>query len=485
MLLSQDIKKAAGDLFNTAMVEGRTHSILIDEQESVTVNQLDEIITGKQVAVYIGLSAADSSNCELMSRTIQQSHVEPWENHFFTKPIANNELNRRLRDIGSACTRYDHLLVYISATDAKSRSISKNKMVGIIPQANKLIELIFQANPGGLTVIYDGLLEAAPNIGQWLSDGKALHISPQGSQPVKKSKKSPGTYTAILCEAISGLSILHTHRQLYATIVNQYNNSGSSSKDPAPPVNSPVLICNRATCGFPFSGNAGIQLKVQQGLRLLGRVQATEHTNWTSWDQAALIQYSNEKKITPDFNHAIAAIETDLAELQKETRPIFLFVFSDPNRQLKTIEREIKLISDTLLQSDFATSVDIRIMHNRTLGELDRFVLDAGNRNRIQLFYYSGFDREGMAVFADDELTIRRWTEWLGYHAQLELVVFNTCRAALIAEQLTQLGVGLAIGAFGEITDDYGGYFADLFVNVLLAQRPFDTLPFSSIEYRS
>lgn len=216
---------------------------------------------------------------------------------------------------------------------------------------------------------------------------------------------------------------------------------------------------------------------MQHNLRLCGYLNKPEVPQWDDDAENAFQKFSEDLKLSTNMADIATALEAKVQLNNQEQKPVLLFVFSDPERKLPAIAREIQTIKTVLRNSIIDSYNEIKIFQNKPLREVSDFTKKTSSRNRIQLFYYSGLDTKGYPKFTDGEINLEIWSEWLSFQDNMELVVLNTCKSSYVASQFAQVGIGMSIGNDQLISDEESAAFGSLLIETIVKKEKLSGLP--------
>lgn len=477
-------------------VEGQSCAIQVKSKDTSLVTKLDSLVESKNWMIIIGCSKQDELNCSLFSETCRRETRVNWSIRIFEGAMGREELLQKLQDRLQEITPADNLMLYISALDAQ---ISSDDLLinlnGEIIHEDELFTPFSTINPSSFTFILQ--CDYLPTL-PWLDVNKvgyALYTSSVSSPSDNKRRhyelERPSAFTKILCDVISIYGGKLSNRQLYTRMLASLNddlNHPSLSNSPLQSKKydvlnvdqellTPQLFSNRNTYYRQFASALNQSDRLQHNLRLSGYLDKPASVGWDDETEAAFKKFLEEAKLGDNREQAAAALEAKVAANGLEQKPILLFVFSDPERTLPAIAKEIAAIKSVLKSSALDGFNKIKIIQNKSLKEVGDFVTGSSSRNRIQLFYYSGFDAQGWPNFGDGAMSLALWCDWLAYQDKLELVVFNTCNSAAAAGQLTQIGVSMAIGNDHLVTDEQSAAFGSMLIETIVKKGRLSGLP--------
>lgn len=469
--LLQETKGATSNLLHLK-VEGPARAIQVSSRDTGLVTKLDSLVQSRNWLVMIGCSEQDDHNHLLFRETI--SKLEPWKDWLqrsLMRPLGKAAFLKELQEAVRNTTQADNLVMYISALDAElfSSGLQINYHDEIIYEA-ELLSIFSAANAASLTIILQ--CDYAPT-SSWIDTDKpgyALYTS-SGDQNATQIKRyglrGLSAFTKALCDVLSRYHGKRSHRQLHTEVLAALNTE----------LITPQLLSNRNTYYRQFASALNQTDWIQHNLRLAGYLHKPASAGWNDETEAAFKKFQEDAKLRNNRDEAANALEAKVAANRLEQKPVLLFVFSDQERSLPAIAKEIGAIKSVLRNSALDGFNEIKIMQNKSLKEVGDFVTGASSRNRIQLFYYSGFDAQGWPKFSDGTMSLALWCDWFACQDNLELVVFNTCNSATAAGQLTQIGAGMAIGNGQQVTDEQSAAFGSLLMETILKRERLSGLP--------
>jgi hypothetical protein len=455
--------------------ESNSYAIPVNNTETKLVNRLDALVKPVSYTIIIGCSREDIDNCELFEKTLGEiSAPEHWKIKMFTQKVSKKTLLQNLAKELEFVTPVDNLLIYLSASSAS-----------LTPPGNCQVkyfeELLTDAEfsevisaipaPASLTLVID-CPHAATSF--WLDTNKAGHaVFAASSAGEHAMRDATSTYTQAFCTVLSRHNGRLSNRQLYIKTVLALKDQERGSQ----------LFSNRNTYYRQFACDDILDVRIQHNLRLCGYLNKTGTLAWDEETEAALQKFKTDFRLTGELPGIANMIETQVQANSHEQKPLLLFIFSDPDKKLPGITKEIQAIKTVLKNSIINNCNEIKIFQNRPLKEVNDFIRNTASRNRIQLIYYSGFDHNGNPKFPDGETDLGSWCDWLSYQDNIELVVLNTCKSGHLAFRLAQTGVGMAIGSYQTVTDDDSAAFGSKLINVITNRGNLSSLSMQKDNY--
>ncbi|KAA2243557.1 hypothetical protein F0L74_13780 [Chitinophaga agrisoli] len=212
----------------------------------------------------------------------------------------------------------------------------------------------------------------------------------------------------------------------------------------------------------PLALNAGlipedrIPARLESLLRGLGYYSDSADEALTT----AIDAFKSEFDLPDDMGARALIRALEKQERAKQRRPVFLLVFSDQLKRLKYLNEEKARIDAVLQERAEQAGIEVVVLEDPDIAALSAVMMDIEYRNRIELFYYSGLDREGDMVLADGGvMTIFDFAPLMEYQERIHLLIANTCRSKYFAERAAQLGARMAIGSERLVTDRFGADF--------------------------
>lgn len=284
--------------------------------------------------------------------------------------------------------------------------------------------------------------------------------------------RSVCAFTFALINALHESKLQITNRGLFVSILKNYTDNLQFANDNISSIrmnHSPVIICNANTLDQFFAQGNNKLVKLQKLLFDAAFYNEKITGEWDSYTARCLNNYIQYFELPSNLSKQ-RYIEWMLNFRRRPLnhRPIFLFIFSDPDNKLTDIEREHSWIMEIMSKAQLDDQVDIHQLQNPSTEELSAFFKDLIYRDQIQLIYYSGFDKEGNFLLKDGAFTFADFALLLEYQKNVQLFVSNTCRSEYFAEYVSMLGVAQTIGVKGEISDTEGADFGiELFKTIV------------------
>ena len=474
-LLSEQFKNQLTNAFDngfsiTLNEEKASYALAIEENETEIKNLFDAQVESKTYVFIVPCSASDAPDCLRFQNFIEKislkekTIIETLDSKLTIKALP------QLQDTLMKITPHDNLIIYTSSLNAVQEDdhcyLVYNKLYIKDSEAE---EIFRQINPASFTLIIDGPDTYSP---YWLNTEKPGYtlIANRGNTGSRR-RRLPTS----LAQRLEQVSVIPENeisfRDLFVRVCAQITGEGTTV-----PV---VMASNRETYFQTFAGNKPLQKEVQHKLRLCGYLN-TITGQWDEHTEYAFQQFLKDSNGSPNLYDAKNALDELLEKNHIEKKLVLLFIFSNniTNRTtLAEVYREINELKAIVKERALTNLFEIKIFHNRRLAEIDQFFKNADSRNRIQMVYYSGYDDNGNPLFNDGIIDLQKWTEWIYYQDRIELVVLNTCRSAILAEKLVNIGVGMAAGTYDVTYDDQAAKFG---INIFraIADQNFESLTF-------
>lgn len=460
-------------------------SIQVKKTKTIIVSRLDKLLPAKNVAILIGASAKDGENVNRVAGLLKSFKSWDWQIAYLTKPATKREfliaLDREVVNIANT----DHLLIFLSAQNGiedsyghcsfqvlennriedtkKSKHEPRRKEAFQVLENNRIedtdIKKIVEAkNPASFILILDGGLSATPFWADTSKPGYAVFGYEKDIQgPGPKIKASKAFYEGLQKNnpAVQFLQLLlnESNKRTIRGAFTEVANTSLQLRAESLEADLPVLYSNKDTYAVPFGKVGDVELQVQQLLRLAGILHTSESSVWEQAANNALETFAKEKNIRPEVYEALPQLQELVEKNTKRQKPLFIFIYDDRQKELEAINLEIQKMKELLRGSTIEKYNEIKVFRNRNLNEIENFMLQRENRNRVQWVWFSGFDNNGAPLVKNEAIDLGRWHYWLGFQGRIQLVVLNTCNSSRLASFLTQVGVATAIGWEGIVTD--------------------------------
>lgn len=430
----------------------KTHSdkasakvLTIPKEQQEMIEKVEATLSSKTFIWIIPCSKRDIENCLLFKSTIEKiySGVDK-EVLLFEKRLNARDLLSFQQDFPKV-TPADNLVIYISVSESSSnRGKLQVHYYDFVISEDEVAGMFDAISPASFTLILDGPdITSANHLIDTTKDGYAI-IAFNDAKRIRKGASH--SFTRTLCNALEQNNGHSSYRNIYKNLVQEFQGAESF----------PMVFSNRTTYYKKFSGFDRLKSEIQHKLRLCGYLNS-ESEVWDDDTEIALEQFIKNTDTSSNLVDVKNALDGQLRKNEGEQKPILMFLFSNNIHSLNPLSEisgEIAALNTSLKQSAVARHCEIKVFHNRRLQEIDQFVKKTDNRNRIQMIYYSGYDDNGSPLFNDGVIDLPKWSEWIQFHDKIELVFLSTCRSAKLAEQLTNIGVAMAIGSEDVIMDD-------------------------------
>ncbi len=150
-------------------------------------------------------------------------------------------------------------------------------------------------------------------------------------------------------------------------------------------------------------------------------------------------------------------------------KPIFLFAFADPRRDLSSLSNEEETLRNLLAPLEDQGKIECRFMGYSTFSQ----IFKEFNRyhNRIALFHYGGHSGDDFLELDDREAQAESLATLMGQQKNLELVFLNGCANKGQLEALQEAGVKNVLATSAPIGDKKALQFAGQFYDALRAGK--------------
>jgi len=146
-------------------------------------------------------------------------------------------------------------------------------------------------------------------------------------------------------------------------------------------------------------------------------------------------------------------------------KPIFLFAFANPRRDLSSLSKEEENLRNLLAPLEDQGKIECRFMGYSTLDqifkEFNRF------HNRIFLFHYGGHSGDDFLELDDTEARAGNLAGLMGQQKNLQLVFLNGCANKGQLDALQDAGVQNVLATSAPIGDEKALHFAGQFYDAL------------------
>ncbi|WP_336733885.1 hypothetical protein [Chryseobacterium sp. VD8] len=428
-------------------------TITVEKKQTTLISKFESALPSRKIALIIADSDTDITK---IKKVLEAS--EEWNQYIIevTKPIVSTEKNSLKAKY--KITEKDHLLVYIHAKNARmhdrhcyfythEQSWINDSNISVIAS---------EMNPLSFTLILDGALTATPYWMDTTKTGYSLFAFEQDETIGQTIFEADTTDCAELIKKLISDNHTESIRSVFVKTVltNENNNLPNWLQN-----KQLILMSNRETYFAPLGKASDEAVKVQHLLRLSGKINMRE-SQWQSQETDYVIKKIAAKfKINPNVYEVLPALQGLHKKNIQHQKPLFIFIFSDPEKVLTNLDREARSIRSYLLNSEIGLYNEVRFFKNREFKEIETFILHPDNRNRVQWIYYSGFDTKGAPNINGKVIDLTVWQHWLEFQNQLEMVILNTCNSKNLARHLTQIGVKAAVGSNAMVMDNVGADF--------------------------
>ncbi|MBK8565725.1 MAG: CHAT domain-containing protein [Saprospiraceae bacterium] len=160
-------------------------------------------------------------------------------------------------------------------------------------------------------------------------------------------------------------------------------------------------------------------------------------------------------------------------------KPLYLFVFADPNKEFRAIKPEQDGIRQSLEKLATERKAEVVMLNDPSKEDMRQYFMDPSYRGRMEIFHFAGNEDKtgetnGLMLNAQEVVSFKDLNHWIDFQNELRFCFLNTCNNAKLAELLTLRGVGAVIGTPGVIRDDYASGFAGSFYENLTSGMPLE-----------
>lgn len=466
--LLTDVPIRQSNVINIEVPE--TVAKLVQETESTTDRR-----TRKLKALIVGVgeehesaSLADVNSARLLADVFTDSSLKGHSDLVSitgvqaTKEAILKEWNRLV----AHSKEHDDLLLYIAANakDIDGHCCIICSDAGNPPEVSMLLrdeEIGAIAKTGhyaSLTMILQVDHTATP---YWLDISIPKHIvfaSSQYEQPATwftvNAEGGPYcAFTYVLMESLREHGMHVSNRDLFIDALKRYddlpwtiNVAGHNWQYKAP-----QLIGNLEAYDRIFLRGKNYTAALQNLLRQAGYYDGKTTGRWELETAVALESYCSTASLSTSLSKTeyIEHLKGLIEERRGVHKPVFLLVFADPQQLFPGMKEERREILEAL--SDTESKMELIVLDDPDRETIKKTFQDKANRDRIELFYYSGGDDQGDMVFKDGVWLLFEFAALLQFQSHLSAVISNTCRSEHFADYATQLGVGIAYGITGTI----------------------------------
>jgi hypothetical protein len=153
-------------------------------------------------------------------------------------------------------------------------------------------------------------------------------------------------------------------------------------------------------------------------------------------------------------------------------KPIFLFAFANPRRDLSSLSKEEEKLRNLLAPLEDQGKIECRFMGYSTLDQ----IFKEFNRyhNRIALFHYGGHSGDDFLELDDKEARAGNLAGLMGQQKNLQLVFLNGCANVKQLDELQEAGVKTVLATSAPIGDEKALNFAGQFYDALRGGKNLD-----------
>ncbi len=232
----------------------------------------------------------------------------------------------------------------------------------------------------------------------------------------------------------------------------------------------PYLFAAPSAAHRPLFATANETLDIQYALRNLGFYQGNTNGIYNQGtDDAVSRFFLAQKQAIPTEKNVVINI---LAQAEKEKkdsdRPLYIFVFANPEQRLPFTVQERAALEGILRETIEANNAEAFFLHDPDKQEVMEYFTKPEYRNRLQIFHFSGFDADpsgknktnGLFLKEGEIIGFQDLNDWLDFQENIQLLFLNCCRLKGLAHSLTLRGVAAIIAAEDVILDDFAFDFA-------------------------
>lgn len=241
----------------------------------------------------------------------------------------------------------------------------------------------------------------------------------------------------------------------------------------------PQLFASQLFVRRPFLSVQNDVLDIQYLLRQLGVFDGSVNGIYNTSTDIALKRFlreNNEENILLNKASVIATLEKQRQDRQKNAKPLYIFVFANPDQKLSYTIQERAMLEGMLRDIIKENNAEAFFLHDPDKQEVMEYFIKPEYRNRMQLFHFSGYDQStfgetsemGLYLKENQIITFQDLNQWLDFQEDIQLFFINSCRLKSLAYSLTQRGLNAAIAAEDIVMDDYAFKFAKEFYEDLL-----------------
>lgn len=388
-----------------------------------------------------------------------------------------------LRSMIETAGKKDNLLLYISCEcqrreDHAVISINRSDFL----RDDEIAAIANEADVASFTIIIDGSNSGSSH---WLDTSRTGNVvlsSCKLGQTHYRLPQDVGSreeFTEALVNVLQSADREMTCRDLFSALLSRYEPFAVAQGETVHyySVISPQLQCNFSSLENIFLNGQNSTASLQLVLRRLGIYSEMVSGKWGEDIATALEIYTNDKKL-PVTLPKQGYINHGLQELMTNNHPpVLLFIFCDKRNRLLKIDEEKKQIQDLIDSSGIDKICMVHFLDDPSAADLIELFRRPELRNRIQLVYYSGLDNVGDLELGDGAYGLTDFSVLLNFQENIHLFISNTCRSRHFAEYLVQMGVTMAVGAEGEVDDDYAARIGLNILRTVLETGALEAMP--------
>lgn len=393
-----------------------------------------------------------------------KKHFVPDEDHLLNLTDANfikHTVLQTLVSIAAKADKNDDVIIYFSAETMRHEEgdylecfdsdPAFSDMNGWI-SAQQIRDLGNRFNCNSITMV---LQIDAPATDRWLDpetpSNLVIQSGVKNAMDVKIGDKSCSLFTRELALVLVNYGHVENIRQVFLRTldaVQRHTPLGERAR--------PEMTGTREGYRRIFKTDNHSMAYLQDLLRDTGFFQLHSTGKWDAATAEALTSFARDKNFGKKESRQFYISELEkLRKAKSESAiPIWLFVFSDPEKKLMYMIEEQQRLRELFENRKEEYAFDAVFLQDPDKAEIRKFFIDAKNRNRIQLIYLAGFDLDGDLVVKDGAFTIQELGRSLDYQDAVDMLILNTCRSDDFAEMATKIGVKYAFGINGKIDDD-------------------------------
>lgn len=269
-------------------------------------------------------------------------------------------------------------------------------------------------------------------------------------------------------------------------IVNQEINLANKTSPNVYAQELPQLFATQSFASRPFLSVNNDILNIQYLLRQLGKFDDAVNGIYNASTDMALklfLKETNEENVLQNKAEVIAALEKHRQNKQSLARPLYIFVFANPDQKLSYTIQERATLEGLLRDVIKENNVEAFFLHDPDKQEVMEYFTKPEYRNRMQIFHFSGYDQSplgetaemGLYLKENQIITFQDLNQWLDFQEDIQLFFLNSCRLKSMVQSLVLRGLNAAIAADDIILDDYAFKFAKEIYEDLLKGKDIQT----------